>query len=418
MAQLLKAEILKRTSVFGGTATGADWCVKALHPSDPMTEVRGIPDESAQPSLLMNYQGAFTIAPHAGSTGTWSFNASLLPHPINFMVVDYADSVAPAGTYLNFNNAQVDGASDEHSVKYENFLAMAQRWRLAYMSATVYQDGADLSNQGTLVVSQPTVAARHLFTIPTLTTSNHPIDFYTNEDKPDFVTSQSMPNSYMGRSREGAYVPLKLSRTCQEWRHEGDSVILANMTGAPSGTGTAVYPIVAGYTVAWPHTDLQAYCTGSPYDTQRTSPMLNDTFAHVCARNLAVTTQYTIHIRCGIEMQLCPSSVLSPQLKLSPVYDPEALNTYFKIARELKDAYPADYNDQGKLWNVLRSVAAGVLPSLRLTPAGMAIDPAIQAIKSARQVGQVVVPMVQAARKKRQKKRKQRAKKQPVSKAT
>jgi len=127
-----------------------DWCIKALHPSDPITEVRGIPDHSSVPSLCMNYQATFRMSPEAGATGTWSFDATLVPHPItmiNFMKTDSTGIV-----YDCMMNPQIPGAT--HELKYIAFKELAQRWRLAYMSVTCYQDGPDLANQGTIVVAQ------------------------------------------------------------------------------------------------------------------------------------------------------------------------------------------------------------------------------------------------------------------------
>jgi hypothetical protein len=96
--------------------------------------------------------------------------------------------------------------------------------------------------------------------------------------------------------------------------------------------------------------------------------MLSGAWAHICARNLAVTTSFSFFVRCGIEMQVTPSSVLSPQLQLSPPYDAVALNSYFQIARELKDGYPSEYNDLGKMWDSISKVARRILPVVSLIP--------------------------------------------------
>jgi len=54
-----------------------------------------------------------------------------------------------------------------------------------------------------------------------------------------------------------------------------------------------------------------------------------------------------------------PGTQYSPLQIPSPQYDPVALNTYFEISRGLKDAYPADYNSLGKLWDVIKSALRG-----------------------------------------------------------
>lgn len=372
--------ILERGIPLGSTGSGADWCLKALHPADPLTEVRGIPDHSAVPSVLMNYQSVYTLTPHAGATGPWSFNASLLPHPVNFMYVDYYDSVVPLGTETCFLNTQLDGAT--HYLKYINFTQLAQRWRLAYMSVTCYQDGPDLANQGSIVVAQCPVEPITLTTswsnaVPNMT-SGPSLEYYSAEDRPDFDTSQAMPNAYFNRSREGAYVPLKLTETCQDWR----SVRNDCMAGVPSPNvnvdGFWNIPNVGTY--PYPHANcavggLGPLIIASAPDGQKTGGMMNGTFAHICAKNLDAATSFTFYVRMGIEMQVSPNSVLSPQMKLSPPHDAMALDAYFSIARELKDGYPADYNDLGKIWEVISRAGKAVLPFIGATgPVGAAVS--------------------------------------------
>lgn len=374
--QVLKEEIIARNLPLGSTTEGRDWCIKALHPSDPLTEVRGIPDHSAVPSVLMNYQSTFTLAPQAGATGSWSFDASLLPHPIAFMAVQATDSV---GTLeYEFDNTQLTGAT--HAAKYATYTAMAQRWRLAYMAVTVYQDGPDLANQGTIVVSQPPVMPRAYYpcftdTVIDVLSCGTKCVAYDADDAPNFATSQATPNAYFNRSREGAYVPLKLTETCQDWSSEADAVSITN--NAKRGPdGTLMILDVNDTLRYWPFWGLEpAYAQPSApvFKVSPTSPLLNGTVAHISAKNLDVGTKYSFFVRCGIEMQVSPSSLLSPQLKLSPPYDPVALDAYFMIARELKDGFPANYNDLGKIWDAISSAAADVLPILqKLGPYGQA----------------------------------------------
>lgn len=368
----------------GTSPGGADWCVKALHPSDPQTEVRGIPDRSAVPSLLMNYQSTFVLSPTVGATGTWQFDASLLPHPINFMYVDLMDSNnLGTGKELNFLNTQLAGAS--HVDKYMTFISMVQRWRLAYMSVTCYQDGPDLANQGSIVVAQvPTEPLTASFSGPNPSADGTlialpKVELFTPEDRPNFVVSQGMPNAYFARSREGAYVPLKLTETCQDWVSDRDRVGTAEITPAtPNNLTNGTYALPGNDNLdGFPHVTLSPcrykYAGGATvHYGQYTSPMLNGTWANISARNLAVATSFTFFVRCGIEMQVQPQSNLAPQLQISPPHDPVALDAYFAIARELKDGYPADYNDLGKIWDAISAASKKVLPALSKVP-GFAI---------------------------------------------
>jgi hypothetical protein len=134
--------------------------------------------------------------------------------------------------------------------------------------------------------------------------------------------------------------------------------------------GVGVVDMSGSNTPTFPHVNAQTsgYLGGVYVGGDATSPMLNGTWAHICAKNLAVTTSFTFFVRCGLEMQVSPSSTLAPQLKLSPPYDPVALTTYFQIARELKDGYPSEFNDLGKIWDVISKAARKIIPFVGMIP--------------------------------------------------
>jgi hypothetical protein len=94
----------------------------------------------------------------------------------------------------------------------------------------------------------------------------------------------------------------------------------------------------------------------------------NSNWADFSFKNLAVTTSLSFFYRFGFEVQVLPTSQMSPHLKLSPKHDPAALNAYFAISRELKDAYPADFNDLGMIWDIISSAAKAVAPALGAIP--------------------------------------------------
>jgi hypothetical protein len=380
--------IAAHTLPLGSTDEGKTWCLKALHPSDPLTEVRGIPDESAFPSVFMNYQSVFKIAPSVGAAGVWSFDAQLIPHPIGFMAVQATDS-AHAGNSLvsEYMNSQVAGAT--HAAKYYNWCQTFTRWRLAYCSATVYQDAPELSDQGTMCVCQAPVQP---FLLNVYNSSGlgggpdymlpHAMGFLTT-DLPAYATSQTMPNSYFNQSKYGCYVPLKLTKTHQNWRSVSDS--LYNCAGdvndaggtylgptCPTALLAAGAPVYHGTGGTWPFFTLapvqKPAAASSAVDGDTTSPYCNDVFANISAVNLSVTTTFSVYVRYGFECQVAPGTVMTPQQKLSPLYDAEAIKAYFLISRELKDAYPSDYNDLGKILSVISSIARSVAPILSAIP--------------------------------------------------
>lgn len=365
-----------------------------------MTEVRGIPDESAVPSLFMNYQTVATIAPSPGSTGTWAVDLQLLPHPIAFASGKLTDSGHSGATSVPVEilNAQVSGTT--HSQKFQYFMQDFTRWRLAYASVTIYQDGPDLANQGTVVVAQKVVQPQILPAFglidPAVLGSAIPMTQHMLvEDMPHYDSSQGMPNAYFGRSREGVYVPLKLTHSHQAWQSRSrlvsqcQSVDYAPMSNAPQG----LIPLsttesqLKGFYPFFSLNDLHILSLAPGNDRisyEPTSPFCNDNWADISFRNMAVTTSLSCFFRFGFECSVLPSSQMAPHMKLSPLEDRLAQSAYFAVARELKDGFPADYNDLGKIWDVISAAIKVVAPALAFIPAvGPAISGAAAAISTA-----------------------------------
>jgi hypothetical protein len=360
-----------------------------LHPSDPITEVRGIPDENSLPTVLNNYQSTFTVSPAIGATGTWSFELALIPHPIGFVWVHITDSTG--NRYVVYNNSQIPGVT--HADKIHLFRRFAQRWRVAYMGLSCHQDGPDLANQGTIVAAQAPVQAHKYKWCNVGPTGGdgykpmyaHPdIAVFEEYDMPSFETCQSMPNAYFNNSKFGCYMPLKLTRTAQNWRSGASDIFMG--TGVVAETGTqldlgflALPHLSTVSTFPFPDLEVAGYdSVVSAFFGITTSDFLNDNWGHIAARNLAVTTSFTFFVRQGLEMQVLPGTSLTPQQKLPPAHDPLALEAYFRIARELSDAYPVDYNDLGQIWDVISNVAKTVAPALAAIPGvGMPLSAAV-----------------------------------------
>jgi hypothetical protein len=316
----------------------------------------------------LNYQSTFTLSPNAAATGTWSGKAVLLPHPINFMWHEKTDSVGT--TFDNFMNSQLDGAT--HTLKMTTFRNLAQRWRMTYMSVTVYQDGPDLANQGTMVACQTPVQPSRLSVCflnaaGTNVTIGAPVEGYLATERPDFTNMQSLPNAYFSRSKEGCYLPLKLTKTCQQWRSMENACFCSTSDFNSAHESTGTYNLGTGATLGvYPHANLTSAWVnpGVGQGGETTSAMCNDVWGMIAFKNVAVTTSFSFFVRCGFEIQCQPGTPFSTHLKLSPPHDSQALDAYFRISRELKDAYPADFNDLGKIWDVISSAAKSITPFL------------------------------------------------------
>lgn len=360
----------------GASTSGREWCIKALHPSDPLTDVRGIPDQSAQPTTVVNWQMESTVKCSATS-GTWSCDITALPDPVSFGCYSKTESASGATTLGSFLNTQLSATNTYPACRLALTQA-AERWRLAYYGLTVYCDAPSLADQGTVAAaSVPVEPSLYSFvglanTTPSSTqvAVQKAIVFQTT-DVPAFETLVRMPNAYTGQAKNGVYFPMKLSTNHMRWHSTADFV--NDATGWLSATKDYSMTVKTGTsdpmaTSGWPYygeTSAWVNTTTGVVETRTRCMPANENFGAICFQNLSYQASLTLVWRVGFEIQAGPQSTLSSYLHLSPAYDRIAVDDYYAISRELKDAYPADYNDLGKLWEVIKKAARAALPVVR-----------------------------------------------------
>lgn len=359
------------------TPSGRSWCVKALHPSDPVTDVQGVPDECSSPTVLLQYNQVYRVTPDPSiTTSNWGFDLTVIPNLLAPGCVVVRDSVGtiPANGLYNFLN-QAFRPPGISVPTYAQLLAQfrtlgIESHRLVYLGVTGYQDGPALADQGTLVAAQWEVARRKFVygagSGSGLFFGTQRGARYQVNDTADYGTLQFMPNAYFGASKEGVYLPLKLTSNHQKW------VSSADLEGTITGwNGVNDQTVVAytspGLTKIPPFPSLETtYVTSTPtsvsFDGDLTYKPLNGQWGGISCRNLSVQTSFAFYVRMGIEVRVSPDSMLASQQRVSPPYDPLAIASYHRISRELKDAYPADFNDLGKIWEVIKNVARVALP--------------------------------------------------------
>lgn len=366
----------------GETESGKAWCLKALHPADPITEVMGVPDQTPSPVTVLNYQQASTII-NPGEDETWECELTFLNDPSIFCAVRTMTSAGDHTTVYNIHNTALGVTPVAAALGFSG--AFVERWRMAYGSVTVYADGPSLANQGSVVAAQYP-ARPYRISVPSMATGptafvgyglRYPIDRWQAQDSPGFDTLLSMPNSYSGLAKDGVYMPMKLDSNHAAWHDHRDLVYDASLW-TTHGT-TELVPVtseVAATVGGFPYYSIppltSTIATGEWLGSPHLAPML-DNLGQICFKNLGPDVNLSLAIRMGVEVMVQPASTYRSFLHLSPVFDPMALGTYFKIARELKDAYPSDYNDLGKLWDVIKSAARIISPFMGLVPGGSLI---------------------------------------------
>lgn len=362
----LKDLILARNIPMGSTETGRVWCLKALHPADSTIPFSGIPDPDSMPVVMQNYQQTVTcLNPTPSASGNWDLDVFFFPHPYLMGAVHTIDS-AGVHQWTPILNNQISGASV--SEKRASFTNTVERYRLGYLGITGYHDASALSNNGQLSAAQFTMSPSYTAIISPAMTGN--TEYVTrlvelwNDAPRTFEQLQSSPNAYFGAARDGVYVPFRLTETSQDWQSGSDTVLTANYEWSKLMNGYAYHAIPNG-----------VLARGFPYGL--TAPMNNPAswgdlvhrrsdcgVVQISMRQLAQAASFTFYVRAGWEYQVQPGTQYVSFAKTSPQYDQEALTAYFLVSRELKDAYPASYNDLGSILSTIGSIAASILPAV------------------------------------------------------
>lgn len=370
------------------TQEGRAWVIKALHPADPITDCRGVPDASNSPSVVITYNTVQRLS-YSGVAPSWGFDLTIMP---NVLVQGFARILDNTGLTVALSNFLNQGLTPPgvSAPSYAQLLAQfrslgIEAHRLVYMGVTAYQDGPALADQGTIVGAQWEVARQKWSTINLLDSTGAGVlgamgtrrhVSYQDSDYAHYERSQYLPNAYFAMSKTGAYVPLRISGN--RWVTDADLELPAaelpvvpghdqyiHIPNSPPSTPPAPFPALAA---SW-----YDPVSGIWYGDSVFRP-LNDIWGGLSARNLSPQTSFAFYYRVAIECRVSPTSVFASQVRMSPMYDPVAMASYVRISRELKDAYPADFNDLGKIWEVIKQAARVVLPALSgFGPIGAAV---------------------------------------------
>lgn len=330
---------------------------------------------------MQNYQSTFTV-PSPTTDQTWDCEIMLLAHPVLW---GYAHAIPVSGTssWAYLQNTQVPGTTA--SDKCTRFAGDCERYRLAYWGVTAYLDAPALANQGTVVAAQYPLMSRHM-AVYSVAGSTEPradprvagpvksvpgraasdlaslVDVYAQPSR-DPDTLQSMPNAYMGLAKDGVYCPGRLGNGFNKFRNTQDRRMYLGFTSASNqvgedGTGLtmAVLPAASGIEPPLGATTVSSVGPGSGIQTRCIDGVMQITF-----RNLSPSASLTLFARYGIEQAVLPGSPISAFQRIPPKHDPVAMEAVSLIQRELKDAYPSEYNDFSRLLKVIRDVA-GFIP--------------------------------------------------------
>jgi hypothetical protein len=320
---------------------------------------------------MVNFQQTFVISNPGNVANAWEGELYCVPDPT--MPMSHYTREGATGAYAMDPNttlgATIGAAITSWSTSFE-------KWRLAYYGVTVYLDAPALANQGSVVACQyPCIPTIQSLTGPAtqvgLATPSHLVVRYQAEDTPSYETIMQMPNSYSGQFKEGLYLPLKLDSNHAQWRTQNDLVFDGTGFAAPNANNRIVPILPADVGGLYPGT------TGIYYDPNTDLfggathylPAINNLGA-IAFQGISGQASVRVVVRMGYECMVQPGTAYTSFIKVSPAFDPVAITSYFMISRQLKDAYPAEYNDLGKLWEIIKKAAGYIAPFISLLPGG------------------------------------------------
>lgn len=259
--------------MLGSTTAGSAWAYKALHPSDTVVGIGGVPDKSCLYTTFQNYMQQVSINPtelldlqvtgDTNATPMWSMDIIQSPHPLYPLRIRLWRDGAPTNfkDFVVYNNQLGVNLEDtKNSMGFIQLLNQAfcqnfEKYRIAYQGVTINSTASDMFNQGNVTATQ--------YTWPVTYSQNFRIDsiydFFTEQNvvnatidgSPSVTDAQSrvidpnqivmtmqcgaavvrdnmktydeliqMPLSYTGVAKLGVYQPLKL--TDFSWKKTDD----------------------------------------------------------------------------------------------------------------------------------------------------------------------------------------------------
>lgn len=414
----LKAQIHDKLTRFGVSGPGREWLLRCLHPASE-DKAPGIPDESNTAVLRPDFRVQATIQAPPGAS-SWDCMIWTPPGDVNAVYwatgpagVNFGDPTAPGGCEIgvlrlqqatqstvsvNFTNVvgggNVDCLTESASIANAGF-------RHQFKSITVHQIASAVSDQGQVYAAQfaPMMRRVSLY-IPVGYDSGVPnprapgtnfglfgelVETVLPTNEADL--SAMAPDFYMGPSREGVYIPLRLAGPNQEFAkaHSHSAAFngagpayIANASyqfalGALFGANTAALSTGGPVGDPWPFSAVALDGLRGPGRSPLTIPggiMLDSGFDNI---NIGVVIfrglqgngggfSSSLQLKCIAGLEIAPAPGASDRVfaERAAAYDPKALEAYYSLAMELQGVYPASFNGWGDIWDAIKSAASSV----------------------------------------------------------
>lgn len=185
--------------MLGETTAGSAWAYKALHPSDTVVGIGGVPDKSCLYTTFQNYMQQVSINPtelldlrvtgETNATPMWSMDIIQSPHPLYPLRIRLwrdSDPAAPKDFVVYNNQLGVNLEDSKNAFSFVQqlnsaFMQNFEKYRIAYQGVTINSTASEMFNQGNVTATQ--------YTWPVTYNQNFRV-----ESLYDFFTSQPVRN--------------------------------------------------------------------------------------------------------------------------------------------------------------------------------------------------------------------------------
>lgn len=340
---------------------GRRWLTKALHPAEASIKAPKAPGSSRYPTTVQEVTSTFVLNPPSGiaSTDTWEFR--IVTHtdplcPMEFYSNITGSTEAFHGSYFNQAFFKTSDSFKVHTQPeaaaiFAAFQSACETYRINALSTTGIFVGPTIADQGSILSSQFIDCARDMAMAPGSPVHDIlPLANIWVDPLPAMSEAALGQRPYVSDAREGWYSPQKMEQpghwarvndVARRGRYIGSTVNPGEMDLTDCVPWPALYGAAAGTLFLWPR------C----YDNS-----CSQTFV----KGLSPQTSFRVTLRMVIEMGVTPNNDYAAFATDPAPPDPVAYELYMSIVNELLDAYPADYNDAGKIWGKIKAVAKKV----------------------------------------------------------
>jgi hypothetical protein len=413
-------QIHEKLQRFGVSGPGRDWLLRALHPASEK-RCPGLPDQSATPVFRPDYRMNTTITAPPGASA-WDCLIWTPPGDVNAVFwatgaagTDFTTNAAPPGCQVGAIQLQSVDTSN-FNITWNDVLTPARDYaaltqspqtkpagfRHMFKSITVTQIASAVSDQGQVYAAQFAPNMKHVgsFLGPQARGYDSGVNIPGSDPPASYQLYGSLystvlpasegdltamaPDFYMGASRDGVYLPLRLSGPTQPfarsvptvtaYQSSGSNNVISALDISPWPIGayirpTANQPLLGGNAIPWVFTvpmtqsDINALLV---QDVNLDSGYDNINIGVVIFRGLAGANggQFgsTLQIKTIAGHEVAPSPQASARVFTEPAaqYEAKALEAYYALCLELKDAFPASYNSLESIWDAIKSVASNI----------------------------------------------------------